>query len=174
MSRKAERARNPNDFASVESWLVPAGRDRRPGAPLNVPPIPASNLVLGDRRAYSRDDGTAGWEALEEIVGGLEGGTAVAFASGMAGTAAVFDQRFASRRCSSKGCLRTAENRSRRNGESARAPGAGARARPRPTPTSPPKATARFQRPDASDTAYDRRLRACPGSRCRCRRRLPG
>ena len=57
---------------SVESWLVSAGRDRRPGSPLNVPPIPASNFVLGERRAYSRDDGTPGWEALEEIVGGLE------------------------------------------------------------------------------------------------------
>lgn len=77
---------------SVESWLVSAGRDRRPGSPLNVPPIPASNFVLGDRRAYSRDDGTAGWEALEAIVGGLEGGSAVAFASGMAGIAAVFEQ----------------------------------------------------------------------------------
>jgi cystathionine gamma-synthase len=48
--------------------------------------------VLGDRRAYSRDDGTPGWEALEEIVGGLEGGSSVAFASGMAAIAAVFDQ----------------------------------------------------------------------------------
>jgi cystathionine gamma-synthase len=71
---------------------VSAGRDRRPGSPLNVPPIPASNFVLGERRAYARDDGTAGWEALEQIVGGLEGGSAVAFASGMAGIAAVFDQ----------------------------------------------------------------------------------
>ncbi len=35
---------------------------------------------------------TPGWEALEEIVGGLEGGSSVAFASGMAGIAAVFDQ----------------------------------------------------------------------------------
>jgi cystathionine gamma-synthase len=48
--------------------------------------------VLGDQRAYSRDDGTLGWEALEEIVGGLEGGAAVSFASGMAGIAAIFDQ----------------------------------------------------------------------------------
>jgi hypothetical protein len=39
-----------------------------------VPPIPASNLVLGKRRAYSRDDGTASWEALEAIFGGLDGG----------------------------------------------------------------------------------------------------
>lgn len=57
-----------------------------------MPPIPASNFVLGEHRAYARDDGTPGWEALEEIVGGLEGGSAVAFASGMAGIAAVFDQ----------------------------------------------------------------------------------
>lgn len=84
--------RHTGDHGSIESWLVSAGRDRRPGSPLNVPPIPASNFVLGDRRAYSRDDGTPGWEALEEIVGGLEGGSAVAFASGMAGIAAVFDQ----------------------------------------------------------------------------------
>jgi cystathionine gamma-synthase len=83
---------NVSDLGSVESWLVAAGRDRRPGSPLNVLPCPASNFVLGDRRAYSRDDGTPGWEALEEIVGGLEGGSSVSFASGMAGIAAIFDQ----------------------------------------------------------------------------------
>src|SRR5438067_3829132 len=81
-----------SDVRSIESWLVSAGLDRRPGAPLNVPPCPASNFVLGADRAYARDDGTSGWEALEEIVGGLEGGSSVAFASGMAGIAAVFDQ----------------------------------------------------------------------------------
>jgi cystathionine gamma-synthase len=83
---------NAGDPGSVESWLVSAGRDRRPGSPLNVPPWPASNFVLGERRAYSRNDGTPGWEALEEIVGGLEGGSSVSFASGMAGIAAIFDQ----------------------------------------------------------------------------------
>jgi cystathionine gamma-synthase len=77
---------------SMETWLVTAGRDPRPGSPLNVPLVPASNFVLGDGRAYARDDGTPTWEALEAIVGGLEGGEAVAFASGMAGVAAVFDQ----------------------------------------------------------------------------------
>lgn len=80
------------DSGSVESWVVSAGRDRRPGSPLNVPPWPASNFVLGEQRAYSRDDGTPSWQALEEIVGGLEGGSSVAFASGMAGIAAIFDQ----------------------------------------------------------------------------------
>jgi cystathionine gamma-synthase len=81
-----------SEGSSIESWLVSAGRDRRPGSPLNVPPWPASNFVLGERRAYSRDDGTPGWEALEEIVGGLEAGSSVSFASGMAGIAAIFDQ----------------------------------------------------------------------------------
>jgi cystathionine gamma-synthase len=92
MEAKDTRQLHAGDARSIESWLVSAGRDRRPGAPLNVPPWPASNFVLGGHRAYARDDGTPGWEALEEIVGGLEGGSSVAFASGMAAIAAVFDQ----------------------------------------------------------------------------------
>ena len=92
MTSRDTTGHTAGDSGSVESWLVSAGRDRRPGLPLNVPPWPASNFVLGEHRAYSRDDGTPGWEALEEIVGGLEGGSSVAFASGMAGIAAVFDQ----------------------------------------------------------------------------------
>lgn len=75
-----------------ESWLVSAGRPSEPGAPLNVPLVAASNFIIGGGREYSRDDGTPTWEALEEIVGGLESGKAVAFASGMAAVAAVFDQ----------------------------------------------------------------------------------
>ncbi|HYV44485.1 MAG TPA: PLP-dependent transferase [Myxococcaceae bacterium] len=81
-----------NQNLSAASLLVVAGRDRRPGSPLNRPPVPASNFILGTERAYSRDDGTPTWEALEEIVGLLEGGHTVAFSSGMAGVAAVFDQ----------------------------------------------------------------------------------
>jgi cystathionine gamma-synthase len=76
----------------LESWLVSAGRASERGAPLNVPLVPASNFILGTERGYSRDDGTPTWEALEEILGGLEGGKSVAFASGMAAIAAVFDQ----------------------------------------------------------------------------------
>lgn len=83
--------RHPSGL-TLESWLVAAGRASEPGAPLNVPLVPASNFVLGAGRAYSRDDGTPTWEALEELVGGLEGGSAVAFASGMAAIASVFDQ----------------------------------------------------------------------------------
>src|SRR6202162_3595780 len=92
MTSKDTKGHNAGDLGSVESWLVSAGRDRRPGSPLKVAPCPAANFVLGERRAYSRDDGTPSWEALEEIVGGLEGGSSISFASGMAGIAAVFDQ----------------------------------------------------------------------------------
>jgi len=74
-----------------DSWVVAAGRETEPGAPLNVPLVPASNFMLGAGRSYSRNDGTPTWEALEALVGGLEGGKAVAFASGMAAVAAVFD-----------------------------------------------------------------------------------
>lgn len=75
-----------------ESWLVSAGRSAEPGAPLNVPLNPASNFIIGTGRDYARNDGTPTWEALEEVIGGLEGGRSVAFASGMAPIAALFDQ----------------------------------------------------------------------------------
>ncbi|RIH85934.1 Cystathionine gamma-synthase [Meiothermus luteus] len=75
----------------LASWLVAAGRPEGPGAPLNTPLVPASNFARGGERTYARSDGTPTWEALETVVGGLEGGEAVAFASGMAAAAAVFD-----------------------------------------------------------------------------------
>jgi len=73
-----------NSKLTTQSWLVAAGRGEEPGSPLNVPIIPASNFTLGGERIYARDNGSPGWEALEKIVGGLEGGEAVAFSSGMA------------------------------------------------------------------------------------------
>jgi len=77
---------------SLQSWLVAAGRPKEAGSQLNVPIVPASNFDLGGTRVYTRDSGSPGWEALEEIVGGLEGGDAIAYSSGMAAVAAVFDQ----------------------------------------------------------------------------------
>lgn len=74
------------------SWLVSAGRKREPGAPLNVPLVPASNYVMGTELHYSRGGGTPSWDALEEILGGLESGRSLLFSSGMAAVAAVFDQ----------------------------------------------------------------------------------
>ena len=41
---------------------------------------------------YSRNEATEGWEAFETMLGGLEGGEAVAFSSGMAACAAVLSQ----------------------------------------------------------------------------------
>ncbi len=76
-----------------DTWLVVAGRPATvPGAPLNIPIGPASNFVLGGDRTYSRNEATEGWEAFEAMLGGLEGGAAVAFSSGMAACAAVLGQ----------------------------------------------------------------------------------
>jgi len=71
------------------TWVVASGRIRTPGAPLNVAPEFASNYYLPTDRVYSRSDGTATSLALEEVLGGLDGGTALAFSSGMAAAAAV-------------------------------------------------------------------------------------
>ena len=82
----------PPSEIKIESWLVSAGRSSEPGAPLNAPIVPASTFIIGAGREYSRDDGTPTWDALEVLVGGLESGKAVAFSSGMAAIASVFDQ----------------------------------------------------------------------------------
>jgi cystathionine gamma-synthase len=73
-----------------ETWLIAAARNRVEGEPLNVPAVFASNFYLPHERVYSRSDGTATTDALEELLGGLEGGRALAFASGMAAVSAVF------------------------------------------------------------------------------------
>jgi cystathionine gamma-synthase len=76
----------------LETRAVVAGRPTSEGAPLNEPMVLASNFVLGGDRDYSRDDGTPTWQAFEAVVGSLEDAEAVAFSSGMAAIAAVFDQ----------------------------------------------------------------------------------
>lgn len=75
-----------------ESFVVSAARSRVPGEPLNVPPVLASNYYLPGDRVYARGESTVTIEALEEIVGGLEGGRAVAFSTGMAAVAAVLNR----------------------------------------------------------------------------------
>ena len=79
-----------------ETIAITAGRPTAaPGEPLNVPLVLASNFRAGSPDApvteYSRDGGTATWHALEAAVGALEGGTAVAFASGMGAATALLD-----------------------------------------------------------------------------------
>ena len=85
--RRAARA-----VLKPETWAIVGGRRREPGAPLNTPLVPASNFVHGTERIYSRSEGTETWEAFEAVLGGLEGGRAVAFASGMAAASAILRQ----------------------------------------------------------------------------------
>src|ERR1700729_1032368 len=78
---------------SAETWLIVGGRPpSEPGEPLNTPVIAASTYSVGGERIYSRNEATQGWEAFEAMLGGLEGGHAVAFSSGMAACAAVLGQ----------------------------------------------------------------------------------
>lgn len=76
---------------SPDTWLIAAGRTRAAGDPLNVPPVFASNFYLPDERLYSRTDGTPTTDALETLLGGLDGGRALVFGSGMAAAAVVFN-----------------------------------------------------------------------------------
>lgn len=98
---------------SLRTLAVAAGRPHQAGAALNTPLVAASNfgrpsadaLADGERsddantapphRAYSREDGTPTWEALEAVIAALESAPdpthAVSFASGMAAIAAVFE-----------------------------------------------------------------------------------
>jgi cystathionine gamma-synthase len=71
-----------------ETIAVAAGRDQSPGSPLNVPPTFASTYRAGGPIEYGRWDNPT-WTAFEQAVGELEGGHAVAFASGQAATAAL-------------------------------------------------------------------------------------
>src|SRR2546429_8208019 len=76
-----------------ETWAIVGGRPApAPGAALNTGIVAASTYVLGGERIYSRNEATEGWESFEALLGGLEGGEAVAFSSGMAACAAVLGQ----------------------------------------------------------------------------------
>ena len=76
-----ERALSPATIA------VTAGRPSNAGDPLNQPIVLASNFRAGGE--YTRTHGTDTWAALEAAIGALEGGQAIAFASGMAAAAAI-------------------------------------------------------------------------------------
>jgi cystathionine gamma-synthase len=75
-----------------ETIAVSAARgERRPGDPLSPALVMASNYIAGAERDYSRGGGNPTWEALEDVIGALEGGTAVSFSSGMGAVDAVLD-----------------------------------------------------------------------------------
>lgn len=68
---------------------IALGRPHSPDSPLNTPIIPATSFLAGAGPGYSRA-GNDTWNAFEEVLGSLEGGTATSFGSGMAAiTAAV-------------------------------------------------------------------------------------
>ena len=76
---------------SPSTITVGAGRPERvPGAPFNAPLTLASTMVPGGPSEYSRD-GNPAWASFETVLGELEGGHALAFASGIAAATAVFD-----------------------------------------------------------------------------------
>ncbi|MCW2800719.1 MAG: cystathionine gamma-synthase [Aeromicrobium sp.] len=76
---------------SPSTIAVGAGRpDRVPGGPLNAPITLASALVPGGASEYGRH-GNPTWDSFETVLGALEGGRALAFASGIAATTALFD-----------------------------------------------------------------------------------
>lgn len=74
---------------SPDSWAVWAGRPTGADEPLNTPIIPVSNFT--DPASYARSTGTPTWESFERVLGGLEGGQAIAFSTGMAAVSAVLD-----------------------------------------------------------------------------------
>jgi cystathionine gamma-synthase len=77
-----------------ESLVVAAGRPHDPGGPLNTPIVPAAPyLHAPDDNAYARHDVTPTVAAFEEALGALEGGRALAFASGIAAVAAIVEGR---------------------------------------------------------------------------------
>ncbi|MFT7474954.1 MAG: cystathionine gamma-synthase [Verrucomicrobiales bacterium] len=73
-----------------DTWLISQGRPTELGDPLNHPPAMASNFRLPDERYYNRTEGTETQNALEDLLGGLEGGRSLVFGSGMAAIATVF------------------------------------------------------------------------------------
>lgn len=70
---------------------VHAGRPpHEPDQPLNLPITMASTYVGGGTKEYGRYENDA-WAAFEEVLGTLEGGRALAYASGQAATASLLE-----------------------------------------------------------------------------------
>ncbi len=76
---------------SVATEVVRLGRpDAVGGAPVNPPVVMSSTFHQGGEPVYGRD-GNPTWTALEEVLGALEGGRALVFASGMAAISSVLE-----------------------------------------------------------------------------------
>ncbi len=77
------------------SVVVAAGRPDQPGAPLTTPIVLTAPYLHGAdaENRYARHDVTPTVAAFEAVLGALEGGTALAFASGVAAMAAIVEGR---------------------------------------------------------------------------------
>ena len=82
--------RRPSAAPGHRSPSRPAARRTRPDNPLNVPITMASTYVAGGDLEYGRY-GNPTWTAFEEALGALEGGSALAFSSGLAAVATILD-----------------------------------------------------------------------------------
>jgi cystathionine gamma-synthase len=70
--------------------VVTRGRPHAPGAPINPPVVLTSTFRSGgELNAYMRSEGSDTLDAYEQVLGGLDGGTAIAFASGIAAVSAI-------------------------------------------------------------------------------------
>ncbi|WP_106536038.1 trans-sulfuration enzyme family protein [Haloactinopolyspora alba] len=79
----------PNPEPTPATRLVTGGRPAHtPDAPLNEPVTFASTYHAGGDIGYGRY-GNPTWSAFEDVLGDLEGGRALAFSSGLAGSSAV-------------------------------------------------------------------------------------
>jgi cystathionine gamma-synthase len=84
-------SRDSLDDLHPDTIAVKAGRPaREPDAPFNQPLVMASTYVAGGDMEYGRY-GNETWRALERAIEQLEGGRAIAFASGMAAAATILD-----------------------------------------------------------------------------------
>ncbi len=75
-----------------ESIVVSAGRPHEPGGPVNTPIVPAAPYRHdGADNRYARHDVSPTVASFEAVLGELEGGDALAFASGIGALATVVD-----------------------------------------------------------------------------------
>ncbi len=82
---------DPERPLSIDTLAVSSGRPAPgPDQPLNTPIVPASSFHAGGSLEYAREEAPT-TSALEEAIGTLESGTAVAFSSGMAAANAMLD-----------------------------------------------------------------------------------
>ena len=78
----------PGELSAATRLVAGARPEATPDAPLNEPVTFASTYHAGGSTAYGRY-GNPTWTAFEQLLGDLEGGRALAFASGLAASTAV-------------------------------------------------------------------------------------